>query len=555
MIFVKKLLCVLLSLILLMSSFAFSVSAAGTVYYIDGVNGSDSNSGKTESSAWQTVENLRTAKLEAGDSVLFKCGGIYVSDCLTLTCEGTADAPIVISSYGEGEKPLLTTGKKTEVLRLADCSYVTVSDLEITAHNGGGIWIYTHSGESDGICLDNLTIHDIQNYKVTSRDSQANPTAARACVMVKNLGYPASELYPVNNMTVTDCEMYDCGNGFLLWGSFTPDSNSPWDENDKDDVSIIYNHNVLVSGCYFHDMDAEGMIIGMTENALVTESRFINCCQGEGKTEDGKSMYCTAPVWYWGGLNSTVEHCEISGAKNFGDGMACDFDSWTNGCTYQYIYSHDNMRFVCNCPYGTGQHNNTVRYCLSVNDNGGRNSLSGTGGEYGLKFYNNTIVNASGFTLNCAYDGFVANNIITGDCSCDFYWTRKNVDDSTGEKVVHEFTGVFENNCLWGTCIPTVAEKTYICNPRFVGKDETDPESFRLAKNSRLIGKGLSVEDGLTEDFFGEEITENNIGCYGGTGAEKAPVQIFKSAFKFLNTLIGFLVQTVADLSNRYWLF
>lgn len=551
----KKLLCVLFSLVLIMSSLIISVNAADTVYYIDSVNGSDSFDGKTEDSAWKTVENLRTLALSAGDKVLFRCGGTYTSDCLKLTCSGNGEKPIVISSYGEGEKPLLTTEKHTEVLRLADCSYVTVSNLEITAHNGGGIWVYTHSAESNGIVLDNLSIHDIQNFKVTSRDSQANPTAARACLMVKHLGYPATELYPVNNMKVTNCEMYDCGNGFLLWGSFTPDSNSPWDENDKDDVSIIYNHDILVSDCYFHDMDAEGMIIGMTENALVTHSRFINCCQGEGKTEDGKSMYYTAPVWFWGGLNSTVEYCEVAGAKNFGDGMACDFDSWTNYCTYQYIYSHDNMRFVCTCPYGTGQHGNTIRYCLSVNDNGGRNSLGGFYGEYGLKFYNNTIVNSSGFSMNHAYGCYFANNIITGNCACDFYWTRKNVDDATGEKVVSEFNGVFANNCLWGTCVPKVAKNNFLCNPRFVGKDESNPDSFRLGKNSRLIGKGLYNDDGVALDFFGEEITSNNIGCFCGTAAEKAPVQIFKSIFKFINTVIGFLVQTVSDLSNRYWLF
>ncbi len=551
----KKILCILLSMIMIFSCFLMNVSAAGTVYYIDGTSGSDSASGLSERSAWKTVENLRSIKLNAGDKVLFKRGEIYTVDCLTLTCSGKGKTDIVISSYGEGEKPILTTSEKTEVLRLVDCSYVTVSDLEITAHNGGGIWINTKNAESDGIVLNNLTIHDIQNYKVTSRDSQASPTAARACVMVKSLSFPSSSLYRVNNLLVTNCEMYDCGNGLLLWGAFAPDSNSPWDENEKDDPTLIYNQNAFVENCYFHDMDAEGMIIGQTENALVTDCRFINCCQGEAKTEDGKSQYCTAPVWYWGGLNSTVQNCEVSGSKNFGDGMACDFDSWTDNCTYQYIYSHDNTRFVCLCPYGTGQHNNTIRYCLSVNDNVGRNSLGGSGGEYGLKFYNNTLVNSSGFSMNQTYDGFFANNIITGNCTCDFYWTRKNVDDMTGEKVIHEYSGAFTNNCLWGVCVPRIAKKNYICDPGFAGTDFTDPESFRLAENSRLIGKGTAVENDVKTDFFGNEITKSNIGCYGGSGEGKAPVKIFDIIWKLINSAAGRIVQVISDLSNRYWLF
>lgn len=551
----KKVLCILMSVMMLMSCFVMNVSAKGSTFYIDSMGGSDSASGLSERSAWKTVENLRKAKITAGDKILFRCGGVYTSDCLTLTVSGTQSAPIEISSYGEGDKPLLTTAEKTEVLRLIDCSCVKISNLEITAHNGGGIWINTKNAESDKISLDNLTIHDIQNFKVTGRDSQANPTAGRACIVVKSLSYPSSSLYRVNNLTVTNCEMYDCGNGLLLWGAFTPDSKSPWSDNPTDDPTIIYNQNALVENCYFHDMDAEGMIIGQTENALVNDCRFINCCQGEAKTEDGKSMYCTAPVWYWGGLNSTVQNCEVSGSKNFGDGMACDFDSWTDNCTYQYIYSHDNTRFVCLCPYGTGQHSNTIRYCLSVNDNVGRNSIGGSGGEYELKFYNNTIVNCSGFSMNQTYDSYFVNNIITGNCTCDFYWTRKNVDDATGEKVIHEFSGTFSNNCLWGTCVPIVAENNFICSPRFAGTDETNPESFKLAENSRLIGKGIDMEDGVKTDFFGNEIESINIGCYGGSGEGKAPVRFFDSIFRLLNSLIGRLVQVITDLSNRYWLF
>ncbi len=551
----KKILCVILSMIMLLSVVSFGVSAADSVYYIDSVGGSDSATGLSERSAWKTVENLRTASFRPGSKILFRRGGVYVSDCLKLNLVGKEKAPIIISAYGEGEKPLLTTAQNTEVLRLVDSSFVEISDIEITAHNGGGIWIYTEKCESDTITLDNLTIHDIQNFKVTGRDSQANPTAGRACVMVKSLSFPSTSRYRVNNLKVTDCEMYDCGNGLLLWGAFTPDSKSPWSDNPTDDPTIVYNQNALVENCYFHDMDAEGMIIGQTENALITDCRFINCCQGEGKTEDGKSMYCTAPVWFWGGLNSTVQNCEVSGAKNFGDGMACDFDSWTDNCTYQYIYSHDNTRFVCLCPYGTGQHNNTIRYCLSVNDNVGRNSIGGSGGEYGLKFYNNTIVNSAGFSMNQTYDSYFVNNIITGDCTCDFYWTRKNVDDSTGEKVVHEYSGVFSNNCLWGTCVPIVAKNNYICNPRFAGTDETDTESFRLAENSRLIGKGIDMEDGVKNDFFGNEIESINIGCYGGTGEGKAPIRFFDSVYRVLNSIIGRLVQVITDLSNRYWLF
>ena len=499
----KKLLSVLLCILLTMQLCVLA-SAAGTVYYIDSVSGSDANSGLSENAAWQSAAKLRGLALNPGDQVLFKRGGTYPCT-LELNCSGTKEAPIVISAYGFGERPLLTTDQHTEVLTLTDCSYVTVSGLEITAHNGGGIWINTEKKESDGITVTDMKIHDIQNYKVTSRDSQSRPRDARACMMVKCLAYPSPSLYRVNNLTVTDCEMYDCGNGLLLWGAFAPESHSPWAETDND-VTLIYNQNTYVADCYFHDMDAEAMIIGQTENAWVTRCRAIDCCQGEGVDENGERLYYTAPMWFWGGLNSTVDHCEIAGARNVGDGMAVDFDSWTNGCTYQYVYSHDNTCFVCNCPYGNeGQHNNTVRYCLSVNDNHGkkRNEVGGNDdhGEQGLRFYNNTIINCNDFTFDGTQNSLFANNIII---PVEGHWVTTGSDN-----IGNTFTGNCFYNCLSPLC-DFFARNTDPCFA--VG-------SYELSAKSPLLGKGIKIEDGLTEDFFGNPLTQNNIGCYAGEGA------------------------------------
>ena len=41
-----------------------------------------------------------------------------------------------------------------------------------------------------------------------------------------------------------------------------------------------------------------------------------------------------------------------------------------------------------------------------------------------------------------------------------------------------------------------------------------------IEKDSPLIGAGVRVDDGLTKDFFGNEISSANIGCYGSTGSD-----------------------------------
>lgn len=429
-------------------------------------------------------------------------------ECATsLTCNGTKENPVVISSYGEGERAILYTNEKTEVLKLFDCSYVTVSNLHIKAENGGGIWIDTYTQTSEGIVIDNVYFTDIQNYKVHSRDDFSNGAAsARAAVMVK--GLPAKSRYAVNDLTIRNCEVYNCANGFMIWGSWNDEQN-PWCEDEKD-IDPVYNTGLLIENCYLHEMDAEAVIVGMCDGALVTDCRAINCCQGEGVKENGEIEYFTAAMWFWGSENSTIQYCEIAGQKNVGDGMAIDFDSHTNNCTYQYIYSHDNMRFMCNCPNYSGHHGNTVRYCLSVNDNAARSTTAvGECGEHEFSFYNNTIVNGGEYHFKNVYNSYIANNIFML---------------SEGATIAYDLSSergnVFENNCYYGVMKPLIDIWSMNALPGFAGTDYSDKNSFLLSKNSPLINSGSEIDDDIITDFFGNEVSNNNIGCYGGAGAD-----------------------------------
>ena len=74
------------------------------------------------------------------------------------------------------------------------------------------------------------------------------------------------------------------------------------------------------------------------------------------------------------------------------------------------------------------------------------------------------------------------------------------------------------NNCYYNVMTPIVDYRSLNTVPGFAGDDVTDLNSFVLSKDSPLIGAGIKIDDGLTTDFFGNEITSNNIGCYGGNG-------------------------------------
>ena len=530
----KKLIAFLLcmSILGLCACPAAAAPAQGTAYYIDAIDGSDeTGNGLSPQTAWKTVP-VTECTLQAGDRVLFRRGGVYPCTLTVSGSSGTADAPILISAYGEGADPLLTTDAPAEVLRLFDCSYVTVCDLEITAPNGGGIWIDTLHTPSVGITLERLKIHNIQNYKVDCRDNlSAGAAGARACVMVK--GLPARSLYPVDGFTLRDCELYDCGNGVSLWGAYDQSKGSPWEEDEFSELGPVYNKDALITDTYFHDMDAEAVILGICDGALMTHCRAIDCCQGEGVDENGKVLYYTAAAWFWGSENSTIEYCEIAGQKNVGDGMTVDFDSQSNHCTYQYIYSHDNMRFVVNNAKTSPQVGNTVRYCLSVNDNKGRNKLTSGPGESELKFYNNTIINSQRFDIDRLYDSYFVNNILVLQ---DGYRLNPSLDRG-------EYRGsVLANNCYYNCISGLITGTKFNTIPGFSGEG-VDPASFTLSKDSPLIGAGYVMDDGCDTDFFGNEIVSCNIGCYGGAGTD-APYRregVFEKIARFFRCLFDML--------------
>ena len=507
----KKFISVFLCVLTAFSCMALTVSAdsSAPTYYIDSVGGDDSNTGLSENSPWKTI-NHGDWVFVPGTKVLFKRGGVYEVE-VTMTVSGTKENPIVISSYGDEslDKPVLRTSNHNEVFDFIDCDYVTVSEIAITAPNGGGIWIRGLNKQSNGMTVENVDFYDMQNYDSHRRDPFGSGAAdARAAIITNGL-WGSGYAYTVNDLTIRGCSVENCASGFLIWGIVYGNP-----AEDPANVQKTYNKGVLIEDCYFNNMYAEAVVLGVCDGAVVTNCTSLNTCLGGSEPlPDGNVEYFTASMWFWGCVNSIFEHCEIAGQKNFGDGMTVDFDSDSNYCTYQYIYSHDNMRFVCNNACGgRPQAGNTVRYCLSVNDNQGRNSLASGSGEVDFRFYNNTIVNAQELHVVNVDSGVVANNIFTFKPGYYVYYNDRNLNSKAD----------FTNNCYYMAPNPPFDLLSMNTRPDFAGDDWTDVNSFKLIKGSRLIGAGVERDDieKMEYDFFGEKVTSTNIGCYGGDGVE-----------------------------------
>ena len=93
--------------IILLIFLAVSTSVSATTYYVSS-SGDDSANGLSELTPWKTLEKVNTAfsSIKPGDKILLKRGDSFYGT-LKLSASGVSENPIVISSYGTGNNPVI----------------------------------------------------------------------------------------------------------------------------------------------------------------------------------------------------------------------------------------------------------------------------------------------------------------------------------------------------------------------------------------------------------------------------------------------------------------
>jgi len=81
--------------------------AAGKVYFMDSVKGSDSYSGLSADQPWKSAIPAGNLRLLPGDTLYFACGSVFRGG-LEIRDSGTPEKPVVLTRYGRGEAPRFT---------------------------------------------------------------------------------------------------------------------------------------------------------------------------------------------------------------------------------------------------------------------------------------------------------------------------------------------------------------------------------------------------------------------------------------------------------------
>ena len=461
----KKLLSLVFAALIIFTCCGISTIAAnagGTAYYIDSVKGSDKNSGKSAAKAWKTLAKASKIRYKKGDKILIK-RGTKISGKFVGAGYGTKSLPITISAYGKGKNPVLTQKKDDYILYFNDIKYWTIKNLSFR-------------DSLRAIKIDAENDVDVTGVKITACDfSNISNTDSKEldgapCIFADN----GSSKALIKDMVISNIKITDSGRGIEIKGK-----NRERDDGAFVSEKVSYSKNILIENVNCFNLQYDAIILGSMRDSRVRNCRLINTCT--------KNDFATAPVWMHHCDNVTVEYCEISGANGQLDGMAIDFDGWTINSTYQYIFSHDNKRFMRNCLFDreTRNRNNTVRYCLSVNDNEGvfdypsfviPNETSNfiTSME-GFNFYNNTVINGNPYLWINIKSANVKNNIFASDSTLK----------SAGKALM--------NGLSFGVT-KTGNVNTTVKNAGFVGGDPYSIKSYMLTPDSKNIGKGCFTD-------------------------------------------------------------
>lgn len=459
----KKVLSGLLALALVVTSGASMIPAytaeaeeLGTTYYVSSIDGDDSNDGLSEDKAFATLDKINEITLQPGDEVLLEKGSVFEDQALHIKGSGSEEAPIIVSTYGEGDRPQINTnghgqwyqnygghldntnhkwkGTVSSSILLMDVEYIEISGLEITNDRAsatdtekdkeyndafamdrtGVAGVAKDKGTVDHIVLDDLYIHDVTGNVYNKH--MANGGIYFIVETPENESETGVARY--NDVQIRNCYLdtvnrWGIAVGYTYqWGQFKTAALS-------DDTMEKYgSSNVVIENNYVANSGGDAITTMYLDRPVVQYNVSQNAAKQINTTDYSKqqpqldpttgewtgnylavgNQRVAAGIWPWKCKDAVFQYNEcfntMNASKGNGDGQPWDAD-YGDGTNYQYNYSHGNTAStVMFC--GVESINNTFRYNISQNEDMGPLDPAGNTGN--CHVYNNTFYIKEGLT-------------------------------------------------------------------------------------------------------------------------------------------------------------
>lgn len=459
----KKVISGFLSLTLVVSAgmsmipaYTAEAEAQGTTYYVSAIDGNDGNDGLSEGKAFKTLGKINEITLQPGDQVLLEKGSVFNDQALHIKGSGSEEAPIIVSAYGEGDRPQINTnghgqwyqnygahldntnhkwkGTVSSSILLKDVEYIEISGLEITNDRAaatdtekdkeyndpfamdrtGVAGVAKDKGTVDHIVLDDLYIHDVTGNVYNKH--MANGGIYFIVETPENESETGIARY--NDVQIRNCYLdtvnrWGIAVGYTYqWGQFKTAelSDEVMQKYGSSDVVIENNYVANSGGDAITTMYLDRPIVqyNVSQNAAkqINTTDYskrqpqLNPETGEwtGNYLDVGNQRVAAGIWPWKCKDAVFQYNEcfntMNASKGNGDGQPWDAD-YGDGTNYQYNYSHGNTAStVMFC--GVESVNNTFRYNISQNEDMGPLDPAGNTGN--CHVYNNTFYIKEGLT-------------------------------------------------------------------------------------------------------------------------------------------------------------
>lgn len=529
-------------------------SRQAATFYLSSSGGNDNNSGLTEDTPWASLAKINALKLIPGDTLLLKRGDIFKGQLTLRNESGTAEAPIVITTYGTGERPIIDGNGFLSSLYVQNSEFLHLSGLELK--NDGGpsqageptnlrYGLYLQNTHLDGTILAHYRIRDMvfKNIYPTDPLTDDDQTGTHAYGF-NTSGSWGDELNPTRfeDMLIENCLFTRTGRHALR---------------------VLATNQLTIRNNLFEHVGGAGMVIGANSSNILIEENTTNYT---GSDLDPRMAARGSGIWCFRTKNLVVQRNRFMHARGIKDSFGMHIDIGNQNVVYQYNYSEDNEGgFV---EVLGGNRNVGYRYNISVGD-GWRSRGTQLGRIFWVGGWSGTV------NAPLASDSvFIYNNsVFVPDHIQPRIWIEA-VTQHTRiyNNIVYAPSGLgqifikndpsyndFDHNIWFGNINGLDDEgDTYrgtgalTLDPQFTVNSALLPEDFILQTNSPAINNGkliynpnlphLPFESHGGQDYFGNPIStidQPNIGAYGGMGIVSNTEEIMEDRFHLYPTLLS----------------
>ena len=493
-------------------SASLNVSVDESGYFLDSTNGSDGNPG-TIRKPLKTINELNRRLKKKVANISFAGGQTFDGRLLLARVNGSDRNPIKIKSWGNGRAVI--NGGNEEAIKIENSQNIWILDLGI---KGNG---RNHGNKTNGLSVlqsrnckvENLNVYGFQKSGIAFYNS--TQSVIRKVIASANGFCGINIMGSARNLSgkilIQDCKA----------------------ENNPGDPANLVNHS------------GNGILVGVSDSVAIDHCSATN--NGWDMPWKGNGP---VGIWAWESDHITIQYCisyRNKTSKNAKDGGGFDLDGGVKNSVIQYCLSYENQ----GAGFGLFQYagasdwsNNTVRYCVSINDaqtTEGAGSIFIWNGSDNInqltdcKIYNNVVYNSRAplisFEKKSKHKNFIfCNNIFFGSglaiagLSTGSSFSGNNWWNPSGDTRILNFPGLKEwavktgQEMMKGHLIGT-QEDPRLKGPFLTGI--TDPyqlenlTGYTLQSDSPLKNKGLDIkfifgEEQPDKDFFGNLVPKDS---------------------------------------------